>query len=152
MARWTANTNQVALKELFGPFEEDVEAKVVGVNAVQGQVKPDGSQSIGVGLKMQMTTGPAFGKRVDGVLWLHTEDTVRISKQAQMAIFGFDQKQEAEFNAWAEDKDWLVDGDNKIVGEGWTEAIGRVLKLKLDVKPNKQNGELQQNIFYRPIV
>lgn len=152
MARWTANTNQVALRELFGPFEEDVEAKVVDVMTVQGQVKQDNTQSIGIIVKMQMVTGPASGKRIDGILWLHTEDTVRITKQAQMAILGYETKQEAEFNAWSEEQDWLVDGDNKLLGEGWKSFIGRVVKLKLDVKPNKQNGELQQVIFYRPLV
>lgn len=69
-----------------------------------------------------------------------------------MAILGYETKQEAEFNAWSEEQDWLVDGDNKLLGEGWKSFIGRVVKLKLDVKPNKQNGELQQVIFYRPLV
>jgi len=151
MARWQGNPSGVNLRELFGPYEEDVEAEVVEVKPFQGNPKDDGTVSIAANLRLQMKTGPAAGKSVFGMLWVHTEESLRITKQAQMAIYGYDAKQESEFDAWSNDQDWLIDAETNELGTAWTDMKGRVVKLKLDVKPNKKSGELQQVMFYRPL-
>jgi hypothetical protein len=151
MGRWQGNPSKVNLRELFGPYEEDVEATVIEVKPFEGKPKDDGSVSIAANLRLQMTTGPAAGKSIFSMLWVHTEDALRIAKQAQMAIYGYTSKQEEEFDSWSDQQDWLIDAQANELGTAWTDMKGRVVKLKLDVKPNKQTGELQQIINYRPL-
>lgn len=150
-ARWKGNSANVPLRELFGPYENDVEANIVAVKPFAGSVKDDNTQSIAVNVRMQMLNGPAAGKSVFAMLWVHTEEALRITKQAQMAIYGYTSKQEDEYNAWDAEQDWLIDASTNEIGEGWTNMVGRTVCLKLDVKPNKQTGELQQIINYRPL-
>lgn len=135
---------------MYDPMQ-DIEAKVIGINVVQGQQKEDGSQSLGINLKCEFLNGPAAGKKYDHILWLHTEDTERISKQAYMAVYGYDRSREAEFNSMAAEKDWFIDGDQKLCGNGWTELVGRAFRVNVDVKPNKQTGEPQNQFIYFPL-
>lgn len=152
MARWANNTADTSLRVLYDPLSDDAELTVLSVDAIQGQIKADNTQSLGVRLKCRFVGGPYDTKMLDVILWLHTEDSVRITKQNQMAVFGYEQKREAEFNDWSRNIDWTVDGDNKELGDGWRAMVGRNVNAKIDVKPNKQTGELQQVVILKPIV
>lgn len=81
------------------------------------------------------------GNQVENVrLFVHTKDAMRMSKRYLMAAFGFNKKEEDEFNEWYKSQDWHVDAEKDdndryvidSIGDGWKKLVDHHVKVRLD--------------------
>lgn len=150
MARWNNSLGNTTLRVIH-PVQTGSRLVIDSVKPFQGEIKEDGKQSIGVAIKGSFQDGPSEGKFFDQIFWLHTEESERMTKMAVMAIYGYDRKQEPEFNQFAADLDQEVDPDSETLGSFWTNLVGRVVKVDIDIKPNKKTGDLQNQVKWSPV-
>lgn len=86
--------------------------------------------------------------------YLHSEGAQGMTKRFQMAAMGFknNKTDEARFDAEVIGMDWNFDPEAGTVGEAWRKFTGKRVVGSVDVSPNTETGEPQQNWkSWRPV-
>lgn len=146
MSRFNFPVADVAAgQEIFPPDTYNFE---VGnsVKAFEGKEKEDGTKAYGIRLRLKIVSeGPHKNKGIPMSFYLHNEVSQQMTKRFIMAVLGYSQKQEKEFDAAYGAKDWSFDTETGEVGEVYRELEGKLVTCELAIQPNKQTGDEQQN-------
>lgn len=160
MPRWENNPANVNLRTIYEPME-DVELVIDKLSTVESDKKDEDGKLTFWGINATLKFSRAVtqeGKDLKGKTYNtsfnlgNTEYGEGFAKQFQMAVYGYSNNRDGveRFDRWAEGIDWSVDTEAKTFGEGWQGMIGRTVRAKFDVKPDK-NGELRQQVTWKPL-
>ena len=111
--------------------------------------------SYGVRFALTITSDQQRGKRTVQTCYLHNDGGQSMTKQFQMAVYGFKRtsQDEQKFNEAMKDADWAFDPEVGTVGEAWHKMAGAHVVCTLDVGVNKDTHEQQQRFNnWRPAV
>lgn len=160
MPRWQNNPADVALRTIYPPMEDTV-LEIKAVKTVQGSELDENNEPTfwGVGVDLEFTQatddeGKDYaGKKLQTVFNLaNTEYGESMAVQFQMAAYGFPSNSVGQegFKNFARPLDWSVDTESKTIGQAWQDLVGRQIRAKLNIKPDK-NGEIRQTISWKPL-
>lgn len=123
-------------------------------DATSGRTKDD---NYGVQFaSSKIADGPEKGKPFPITCMMHTEGSQSFSKIIQMAVLGYnpkDDKDQERFNEVEGVGDWSFNTDDNSCGDQWHKMKGRVVAVDVDVKVDMTSGSpvQQQDIkAYRP--
>lgn len=140
-----------ALQEIFPKDEYEF---IIGEPKAFIRKNRKGEDSFGVRFPLTIAEGRFASKRTMITCYLHSDGAQSMAKRFQMAAYGFrnNQEQEAEFNIEMAGKDWGFDPATGACGEMWRNMAGSRVVGALDVKPNEETGEPQQDFkSWRPL-
>ena len=106
-----------------------------------------GATNYGVMFRCIILEGPQKGKPYIHNCMMHTTESEGFSKQFQMAAYGYEKRQEEEFDVEVGAvKDWIFDpqpdSGEPYCGDGWRDMKGKRIKISLDkVKGKDANGQ-----------
>jgi hypothetical protein len=148
MPRWVNNPADVPLNAVY--VQEDAELEIAEVVTFESAKKPDGKQAWGVRVKVKFMNGEYKDKSFSTVMNLGNDEFgAQMAKQFQIAAYGYERENEAEFDAWARDQDWEVNSESKYLGEAWTKMKGKVIKADLSTKTDA-TGVVRQTTVWKP--
>lgn len=114
-----------------------------------GQPKPfertakKGHQSYGIRFPITVVSAQGNGKRTVYTCYLHSDGAAGMTKQFQMAVCGFEVKQEneQEFDEKYAGDDWSFNPETGEIGEAWQKFKGAHVVNDLDVEMRKQDPD-----------
>lgn len=143
--------------------------------AFQGETKEGknvGEKNYGIGFTITCVEGPIdndggvspaeyVGKKQYTRLYYHTQESRNFSKGTILAAFGYDQRDEQQFNEAlnslkqenpdAPELDWGFDPETGKVGRAWREMANREVVYSLSVQKDRNDKEQQKFDAIRPV-
>ena len=105
----------------------------------------------GVRTSIKVTEGDSnIGDTIPVSLYLHTEESEKMSKQFLLAAYGknaSNRSDEADFNSqFTNEDDWVVDDETGELGDVWKGCQGKLIRANVTQTINKRD-QSQQNQF-----
>lgn len=115
----------------------------------------DGSEkeNYGVQYNLRVKGGEKDGKTVVIRHYMHVDTTMGMVKQFMMAALGYalNEVDEAQFNRDYPNADYSFDTDTTELGEMWKKVVGSLVEAAVDIQPQKNNPDRQNQTFrWRP--
>lgn len=112
-------------------------------------------KNYGIRFPFVFESGEMTGKKGIFTAYLHNEGSQSMTKRFQMACLGYGgtSEEEKRFNVQDGLKDWgSFDPETGEVGEAWKQFEGSSVIASVDVQPNKNTSEPQQQFkSWRPL-